>query len=130
MKRGVVLYRLSMFGNKVLFASEHTPVTGTIIEKPLRTTSLLSISAARGDKDAIQRYAREIPVNSLDNDGNTVLQTALSTQKDRIGVLHLLLDIGADLSHGADPSRVAMEKYTPLSLAIKQGRSDIAALLQ
>lgn len=50
--------------------------------------------------------------------------------------LHLACEMGRTnlvallLSRGADRSRLAMDKYTPLTLALMQGRSDIVAMLQ
>jgi hypothetical protein len=119
--QSAALWCMSSFGNRASFATEEAfrRVEPT---KPLRSHSLLHISVARSDSEAVQRYLRDgIPIDLLAGDGLAPLHWALASKDGQ--VLELLLSSGAQVDVRSD------QGSTPLMLAVQARRLDQTRLL-
>lgn len=119
--RKAALWCMSSYGNRASFATEETfqrPDPG----KPLRSHSLLHLSVARSDGDAVQRHLRAgMPVDLLAGDGLAPLHWALAAKQPEM--LDLLLSNGSSVDVRSD------EGSTPLMLAVQGRRLDHARFL-
>jgi hypothetical protein len=119
--KNAALWCMSSYGNRASFATEQSfprPEPG----KLLRSHSLLHLSVARSDGDAVQRYLRTgIPVDLLAGDGLAPLHWALAAKQP--DMLELLLSNGSPVDVRSD------EGSTPLMLAVQGRRLDQARFL-
>ena len=145
---------LGMFGNRAFFATPH-PIIDRYPDRPLRTSSLLHIAAARGDAPMIEaRLDAGVPIDLLASDGLTPFH--LSLMCDDLSIMTLLLDRGSPvdvrsakgttplmdavelgklekaiflLDHGADVDARDRRGFTALHKAAGKGHLDLTRLL-
>ena len=148
------MWCMSMFGNRVSFATPHE-LGLSAPDVPLRTHSLLHIAVARGDVAAVERHlSAGLPVDLLAGDGLSPLHWALAC--DNRAVLSLLLERGSPidvrsdegatalmnavqsasldkitflLDHGADVDARDHRGFTSLHRAAEMGKLEVVRLL-